>query len=82
MPLAVGNEWIGQVTNYNDQGAIDSVWNDTLKISQSQIVRGETWYYMNIFWLTNDTGHAWFTDRPDGIYSCDSGQFDHAWRFA
>src|ERR1035437_2393770 len=82
MPLAVGNEWIGQVTHYNAQGVSDSIWLDTLRVSKSESINGETWYYMNVFWLTNDTGHAWFVDRADGLYSCDSQHFAQAWRFA
>ena len=83
MPLSVGNEWIGQVTHYNAQGISDSTWLDTLGVSKSEVINGETWYYVNSFWFYNgDTSHQWLTARSDGVYSCDSEHFAKAWRLA
>ena len=83
MPLAIGNEWIGQVTEYNTQGNPDSTRLDTLRILKSEVVNGETWYYMNVFWIYGaDTNHGWFTNRSDGLYTCDSEHFAQSYRYA
>ncbi|HEY3874148.1 MAG TPA: hypothetical protein VGM92_01615 [Candidatus Kapabacteria bacterium] len=80
MPLALGNMWIGRVTNFNAEGIQDSAWADTLMVTNATVVHGELWFYMNTFWLTNDTAHAWFTNRADGLYRCDNGNFSQAYR--
>jgi hypothetical protein len=82
MPLAVGNEWIGQVTQYDSYGNSDSIWFDTLRVLKSEVVAGEIWYDMNAFWINgSDTNRQWFANRSDGLYTCDSEYFREAYRF-
>ncbi|MFI5201636.1 MAG: hypothetical protein ACHQNE_04570 [Candidatus Kapaibacterium sp.] len=93
MPLAVGNEWIGKVIQYDVHGNPDSTWLDTLRVLNSQVVNGETWYYLNgyppyIQWsrtpnspYEKDTSGCVFVMRPDGIYRIQDWNFDSSQRF-
>ncbi len=83
MPLALGNEWIGQINQYDSKGNLDSSWFDTLSVLRSKEAGGETWYYVHVYWgYGRDTNHLWFTNRSDGLYTCDSEHFTTAYRLA
>ncbi len=72
MPLAVGNEWIGRINRYDSHAKLDSTWLDTLRVLRSEVADGETWYYANTPVIYGpDTLYAWFTNRPDGLYTRD-----------
>ncbi len=82
MPLVLGNEWIGEVNVYDTKGALASTYLDTLRVERAVTVNGEKWYYMNVPGFVCDTFHAWFVNRVDGLYTCDSGHFSKAYRLA
>jgi len=81
LPLAVGNRWIGKVMEYDSIGNVSSTRLDTLRVTESRPYHGEIWYYMNVFWYRDDTTHRWFTNRADGLYSCDGEQFNRPFQF-
>jgi hypothetical protein len=87
MPLAVGNRWIGQITETDSAGNVVSVSLDTQTVYRTEIVNGETWYYRNLMplvlmprngkpdSLSFDTVDYIFTNRTDGLYQAYSSQF-------
>jgi hypothetical protein len=81
MPLAVGNQWIGQITDYDVRGDIVSQNFDTLTVYKSRVINGETWYYLDHFprfSLDGDSNLYELTNRSDGLYECDSEHFGEA----
>jgi hypothetical protein len=83
MPLAVGNEWIGRVNRYDSHEKFDSTWLDTLRVLRSEDTGGETWYYANTPVIYGpDTLYAWFTNRPDGLYTRDMEDHGKTYRAA
>ncbi|HWF43260.1 MAG TPA: hypothetical protein VG537_01335 [Candidatus Kapabacteria bacterium] len=81
MPLAVGNRWIGQITDYDARGEITSQKFDTLNIYKSRVISGETWYYLDHFprfSISGDTAQYQLINRSDGLYECDSEHFGQA----
>ena len=78
MPLAVGNQWIGLITDFDNKGNVVSQKFDTLKVYKREFVNGEVWYYMDHFPLSWGMGLYAFTNRRDGLYECDSNLFAQA----
>jgi hypothetical protein len=80
MPLSLTNRWIGLVSEYDAKGNVVSSRQDTLAIDKVEHVNGEDWYYMNVFdfFTGRDTARYAFTNRIDGLYRCDSGDYRNA----
>ena len=88
MPLAVGNRWIGRITEIDSSANIVSVRLDTQVIYRSEVVNGETWYYKTETPLmivskpgmpdSLDTLEAVCTIRTDGLYSAIAPNFSTA----
>jgi hypothetical protein len=67
LPLAVGNQWIYQVTIYKDEyGGIGSISRDTISISFDTLVKGEKWYFLGPNSLVGFVGFC--TNRPNGLW--------------
>jgi len=88
MPLALGNRWIGQITEFDSVGSIMSIRLDTQTVYRSEVVNGETWYYKNSTPLmivskpgspdSLDTLQGAYTNRIDGLYSAIAPNFSNA----
>ena len=62
-PLAVGNEWVIQVINYDTTGSIFNTKMDTIKILRDTTIQSEKWFI----------GFGIITNRSDGLYDLQSG---------
>jgi hypothetical protein len=60
IPLAIGNEWIYRVTQYQDEsGIIGFVHYDTMRVIRDSLIGGEKWYLMTDGWSTNRSDGLW-----------------------
>lgn len=74
-PLKIGNRfvYVNDYYNYNTS-ALDSATIDTLMVTSSKAVSGET-YYSITFSSINDS--LYFINRPDGFWVIDGKGFNH-----
>jgi hypothetical protein len=72
LPLKVGNQWIGRVTDLDSPGHPSHL--DTMVVAKDTVIQNEKWFFL--------TGWSLYVaNRTDGLWALDNSQTWLLWKF-